>query len=428
MKYMPMREPRINTQQMIKEENIKQLFTLITNEPGISRAQLVRLTSLSPTTVSTLVDELVQRDLVLETGPADTHCAGRKPITLQVNPQGRQLAAFSLSRWGVRFWLYNLALEEVDCGFLAHDAERYGGFAADAQADDPDAGADYMALAEQLLTASPHFDPGRLLAVCISFPGIYLEQEEAFSWSAMRVSIPAAAVRQLEARLQVPVLMGNSSMCRAYAEKTCLDLPRGSVQDLIYFNVCDGLGAGIIADGAFLTGREHSAGEVGHVSVDYRGRRCSCGLRGCVELYVNIDAVTRRVRQALDPASNDEKTLADIGKMCLQGHAAVQEEIDDVAAMLFSTIYATVCITGIKRVVIGGGIEQLGAYFLAKLRSFSAENPYNRLVRGIDISYARSGLYGDLLGIAQYYLDCVFSITAQQEVLPGKDLDGLVTA
>ena len=56
-----MREQRMNNQQTIKEENIKTLFNLISAEPGVTRAQLGRVTSLSPTTVSTLVDELVQR-------------------------------------------------------------------------------------------------------------------------------------------------------------------------------------------------------------------------------------------------------------------------------------------------------------------------------------------------------------------------------
>ena len=427
MKYMTLRAPRSNNQQMIKEENIKLLFDLIAGRPGVSRAQLVRLTQLSPTTVSTLVDELVQRELVLETGPADTHSAGRKPITLKINPRGRQLAAFSLSRWGIRFWLYSLTLEELDCGFLAHSADHYGGFDEDIQEKDPDAGEDYMAMIESLLTSSPHFDRRRLLAVCISFPGIYLEQEQAFSWSAMRVSISASAVRQLENRLMTPVFLGNASMCRAYAEKTFLDRPKGSVTDLIYFNVCEGLGAGIISDGAFLTGRDHSAGEVGHVSIDYRGRRCACGLRGCVEQYVNVDAVKERVRRALDPSSHTERPLEDIGEMCSAGHSAVREVIDDVATMLFTAIYSTVCITGVKCVVIGGGIEQLGPYFLEKLRSFARENPHNKLARDIDITYTRSGLYGDGLGIVQFYLDNVLSITASQEELLKKGPDSLLS-
>ncbi len=415
---MTMREPRISNQQTIKQKNIKLLFKHIQAEPGTTRAQLARKTALSPTTVSTLVDELVQGELVQETGPANTHSAGRKPITLQINPQGRQLALFSLSSWGIHFELYNLALEVLDTGFFAHSTASYQGFAQGAEAADPDVGNDYMAFIQTLLTGSASYDPARLLAICITYPGIYLEREEAFTSTAMQVSLSAASVIGLEERLNVPVFLGNSSMCRAYAEKKVLDSPRNSISDLIYMNVCDGLGAGIIAGGVFLKGREHNAGEVGHVSIDYRGKRCACGLRGCVEQYVNIEAVTQRVRRALEETSDHEPlTLEAIGALCLQGNAAVREVVDDVAAMLFTAIYSTVCITGVKRVVIGGGIEQLGDYFLEKLRSISRETPRDTLARGIDISYTRAGLNGDSQGIAQFYLDHVFAICADDELL-----------
>ena len=422
MKYMTSREPRINNQQMIKEENIKRLFNLISAHPGISRARLGRVTALSPTTISSLISELMQMDLVLETGPAITSRVGRKPITLTINPNGRQLALFSLSRWGIRFGLYNLVLEEIDSGFLAHAADQYGGFTEGTEGMDPDAGADYTALIETLLTQSPHFDPQKLLALCISFPGIYLEEEQAFSWSAMRVSISASEIGRLEERFHAPVFLGNSSMCRAYAEKKGMDAPGNSVQDLIYVNVCDGLGAGIIADGAFLVGQEYSAGEIGHVSVDYKGKRCACGLRGCVEQYVNIDAVIEKARRIMTEsglAVPDPLTLEAVGKLYDQGHPELKKAMDDVADMLFTAIYSTVAITGIKRIVIGGGIEELGEGFLNKLRAFTRENPRNMLARSIHISYADSGISGDCLGIAQFYLDHVFAISNENEASEG---------
>lgn len=426
MRYMTMREPRMNNQKTIKEENIKTLFSLISSDPGVTRAQLGRITALSPTTVSTLVDELVQRGLVLETGPANTQSAGRKPIALQVNPRGRQLALFSLSRWGIRFWLYNLALEEVDTRFVEYSADRYGGFSEEADGTEPDAGADYMSLIESILVKSPYCDPARLLAVCICFPGIHLAREKSFSWSAMRVSFSESDVLQLERRLSVPVFLGNAALCRAYAEKKQLDGPNSRLEDLIYVTVRDGLGAGIIAGGAFLTGPENSAGEIGHVSVDYKGKRCACGQRGCVEQYVTLDALAERVRQVMN--LGQAPTMAAIGEHCTKGNEAVCEVIDDAAAMLFTAIFSTVCITGIKRVVIGGGIEQLGEYFLGRLRAFPRDNPHNKLSQNIDISYARSGLYGDIRGIAQFYLDHVFTITMDSDEHWGQNGRRQITA
>ena len=99
---------KLNSQQVIKEENIKQLFDLINKHRDISRAGLVRITKLSPTTVSTLIDELVAMGLVTETGLAKTTLAGRKPIKLKIAPDGLQIPVFSLNRWGIQYTLYDL--------------------------------------------------------------------------------------------------------------------------------------------------------------------------------------------------------------------------------------------------------------------------------------------------------------------------------
>ena len=425
MNYMTKRVPRAINQRSMKEENIKQIFLLISSRPEVTRAKLVRMTSLSPTTISTLVDELVDVGLVRETGQAVTNGAGRKPITLQINPQGRQIAMFSLNRWGIRYSLYDLAMKQIETGFYDYLADRYGGFSDNPRFSDPDAGEDYAALIEATLRASPQADLAKLLVLCISFPGIYLEREQAFSWSAMHVSISCESISRMESRVGIPVFLGNSSMSRAYAELKYMEKPGQVLQDLLYIYAFDGLGAGIIAGGDFLTGMENSAGEIGHISVDYQGKRCTCGRQGCVEQYVNLDALTKRVVDALAARQieppKDGLTLEIIGQAYDGGDEIICEQINDVAAMLFTAIYSTVCITGIKRVVIGGGIEQLGPGFLRKLQSFTLQNPYNTLMRNMCISYALSGLEGDSEGIARFYLDNVLEITTAREPAQGSD-------
>lgn len=54
-----------------------------------------------------------------------------------------------------------------------------------------------------------------------------------------------------------------------------------------------------------------------------------------------------------------------------------------------------------------------------KLRAFTRENPRNMLARSIHISYADSGISGDCLGIAQFYLDHVFAISNENEASEG---------
>ena len=102
------------SQKQIKEEKLKWLFNLLYEAGEMARADLARVTGLSPTTISALVDELIRKGLVVEAGFASTVQGGRKPINLRVNAQGRQIPTFTLHRWGLRFELYNLGMEVIE--------------------------------------------------------------------------------------------------------------------------------------------------------------------------------------------------------------------------------------------------------------------------------------------------------------------------
>ena len=54
-----------------------------------------------------------------------------------------------------------------------------------------------------------------------------------------------------------------------------------------------GIGGGIVQGGKLLGGARGLAGEIGHICVDPRGRRCTCGRRGCWERYASVGALVR---------------------------------------------------------------------------------------------------------------------------------------
>src|SRR5678809_1084219 len=61
----------------------------------------------------------------------------------------------------------------------------------------------------------------------------------------------------------------------------------------------DSIGTGIVLDGAIYHGNTGSAGEGGHVSIDYRGPVCACGKRGCIEILAAGPAIGARARAKL---------------------------------------------------------------------------------------------------------------------------------
>lgn len=401
-------EARVGYQQRTKEQNIKRVFDLVRAGKCASRAELVRTMNLSATTVSALVDELQAKGLILEVGPTLTPLPGRRPMKLRLNHDGHQLAVFSLSRRGVRFNLYDLGCRALESFFVEHPAGTSG---------KKDSGEDYAGLFEEvLLRRSRHFDSSKALVIGVSFPGIHLEEEKAFYVeTAMNVSLSEASMRALEQRLGIPIFFANVSMCYAYAEKKYLDAsrePEDETKDLIFINICDGVGAGILSGGTILTGPYNTAGEFGHISIDFHGSLCNCGNRGCLENYVNRNAIFENVvqacRKAGEPVPRDFSGLACIYD---RSHAA-REVLDDVAEKLGIGIYTMICATGIRRIVVGGGIEILGGSFLEQLRSCASKR--HHLTRHMQMSYAHAGEEGDSAGLAHYFLDKAYSITIQE--------------
>ena len=411
MKYLslgPHTEQRVGYQQKIKEQNIKRIFDLVRGGKCASRAELVRTMHLSATTVSALVDELQEKLLIVEVGPSMTPLPGRRPMKLRLNNGGHQLVVFTLSRRGVRFTLYDLGCRVIESFFVEHPS---------GTSENRDSGEIYAGLFEDvLLRRSTHFDRASTLVIGVSFPGIYLEEEKAFYVeTAMNVTLSEESMLGLEEHLGIPLYFANVSMCHAYAEKKFLDsflAPEDETKDLIFINICDGVGAGIISGGNILTGPYNTAGEFGHISIDFHGSLCNCGNRGCLENYVNQNAILAAVIRACSEAKESVPSDFTSLKGIYERSPSARKVLDDVAEKLGIGIYTMICATGIRRIVVGGGIEILGEGFLEKLRSCTSKR--HHLTRHMCMSYARVGADGDSAGLAHYILDKAYSITKQE--------------
>src|SRR5258708_1265891 len=93
----------------------------------------------------------------------------------------------------------------------------------------------------------------------------------------------------LQEQYQKPVFVENDANAAALGEYL-FGVGQGS-RDIVYLTVSTGIGGGVIVDGRIMEGVNGSAAELGHITIDWKGKRCPCGNNGCSEALASGTAM-----------------------------------------------------------------------------------------------------------------------------------------
>ena len=236
---------------------------------------------------------------------------------------------------------------------------------------------------------------GKIVAVGIAAAGLVDRDGELFRFGAHLPWRDAPVRQRLAALLDAPVVLDNDANCAGYAEG------RGGAaagaEFALVVTIGTGIGGALLVDGQLLRGGQRMAGEFGHMRFVPGGLACQCGLQGCWEQYcsgraleaafLNINGhrisgpeITRRA-QAGDPAALESARL--IGDRLGTGLASLTAAFDP------------------ERIVIGGGVSELGALLIdparSALRAHTQAVDHRRLP---EIVLARFGAEAGAIGAA----------------------------
>ena len=153
-------EGQVANLQLVKETNLLRIFNLIYNCGPISRAEIAHRIKLSPTTVSSLAAELIDNDIVIETGAGETTTSGRKPIMLDINASGRYVVAVEMREKGFISSLFDLKCQEINT--LTVDVLDYS-----------KVGDEIVSSIKDMISGSGIKDK-RLLGICIGVPALQI--------------------------------------------------------------------------------------------------------------------------------------------------------------------------------------------------------------------------------------------------------------
>ncbi len=267
---------------------LQQLF----GEGPASRADLARSTGLTRVTVSDLIAELIEDELLAELGaPAETR-VGKPPTLVGLREDATDIVTLDLS---VDDRLTGAVVTLG--GTVTHrDEQELAGAKGEAA----------VALLHTLTRRLVEATGARVLGIGVGSPGIVddagtVVDAPNLGWS----DVPLAA--GLHAAFEVPVYVANDANTAVLGEHTFGESGEGG---LMLLRVGTGVGAGLVLEGALLHGHHGAAGEIGHVVVDPAGEQCACGRTGCLETVVAVPHLRRRVEASNEPA----KELTAVGE------------------------------------------------------------------------------------------------------------------
>lgn len=184
---------------------------------------------------------------------------------------------------------------------------------------------------------------------------------------------------RVSAKYSVPVKVDNDGNAAALAE-TLWGAARG-FRYVFYATIGTGIGSGIVFDGAIYHGKTGSAGEGGHVSIDYRGPVCACGKRGCIEILAAGPAIGARARRKvaaepwrasaiLEVAGGDVAAVTSekVGQAYNHGDALAEEILTETVELITPWLGNIVDLFDPDVLVIGGGVAAMLKPFFAEIK------------------------------------------------------------
>ena len=205
---------------------------------------------------------------------------------------------------------------------------------------------------------------------------------------------------------RVQVRVDNDANAAGLAE-TLWGAGRG-YNNVFYATLGTGIGTAILIDGRIYHGRTGAAAEGGHMSIDYRGRRCGCGKPGCIEVLASGPAIARRARVKLEngQASSlldlaggklENVTSEMVGKSAVAGDAVAKEVLQETVELLALWFGNIVDLLEPDVMIVGGGVASMLQPYFGEIRDRLPGCCVNQRCREIPLVSAR---YGEDAGIA----------------------------
>lgn len=247
-----------------------------------TKQEIANELGLSLPTVTQNLKELLDAEILEYVGLVDS-TGGRRARTMQLVADAKVSIGVELSPKHIRFVAVNLmaketAYEILPCKFRC-DKDYYL----------------FLSNALEDFIDKHHIDRSRLLGVGITLPGIVNEPMGMIE-IAPTLNVHHMQISEFTDIIPYPVHFENDASAGGYAEWR----NQRKLGTTAYLFVGRGIGGALLVDGKTYTGNNFRSAEFGHIPIVPNGKRCSCGMRGCLEAYCSVSHLTDHLNCSIE--------------------------------------------------------------------------------------------------------------------------------
>ncbi len=277
-------------QEIIQDINRTLLLRYLRKEGMCSRVHLSNLTGLKQATVTNIMKDFIEWGLVKEVGFLSGN-KGRRCIGIEVNNDCYRVIGVRLARKNYMVGLFDLtgkciADSKVDIASLESSEPIFI----------------IQSMIETVKRTVKDNAGDKILAMGVAVPGPFIQKKnriglitETQGWNEIDIQ------EEFQKAINLPVYLEHDANAGAFAYMWDLK-EKYNNEILIYFAAGQGIGSGIVMEGEIYQGAIGTAGEIGHITIDFNGPKCACGNNGCLEKYTSSIEYAKAVNKELKPA------------------------------------------------------------------------------------------------------------------------------
>lgn len=379
-----MDEVDIADQAFVKKVNQKLLLKEILKNSPISRAKLSEMTGLNKSTVSSQVNTLMKENLVFEIGQGQSS-GGRRPVMLVFNKKAGYSVGIDV---GVDY--INGILTDLE-GTIVLDQHHH------LECSSPEITKDILIEMIHHFIANMPQSPYGLIGIGICVPGLIdKNQKIVFTPNSNWRNIDLKPI--IQEKFNVPVFIENEANAGAYGEKVF-----GAAKNhdnMIYASIGTGIGIGVIINNDLYRGVGGFSGEMGHMTIDFNGPKCSCGNRGCWELYASEKALLKSLQTKEKKVSNQD--IIDLAHL---------NDVGTLRALQNFGFYLGIGLTNIlntfnpQAIILRNSIIESHPMVLNSIRSEVSSRVYSQLGNSYELLPSVLGKNASALGMSSIVID-----------------------